>query len=223
MLKPEVSDQVGNLQDVANRIRKEPRLVQTMDVSLLLQEAVGRWRQYADLLEASEEVPVAAWIVRRKVEGLVRPDEPAPEPIAFDPASRASWPSRAAEMLQLQQIRAGRFVPRAGQPPVWTRPAPVKDANVWKLVWSFPRLRPRREVSVALVERKTASLRDHMQFWETRLNQQQRIVFEDEMGDLPRREWAGYFLAVVHLWHQQSVRIIQTKAFDHLILEQPVK
>ncbi len=220
MLKPDVRDDVRDLQELANRIRREPRLAQEMDVSLLMERAVGRWRTYADLLEASEEVPVAAWIVRRKVEGLVQPDAPQPEQAAFDPASRVSWPSWAVEMLQLQAHLAQRYLSRPVHEPLRPQPAPVKDASVWKLAWSFPRLRPRRQVSVAVVERKTVPLQEHMQLWIKRLRQKQRIVFQDELAHLPRQQWPVYFLAVVHLWHDQSVRISQAQAFGPLILEE---
>lgn len=212
-------DDAPDLQELANRIRRDPRLAQVMDVSALVGQVVGRWRQYNDLLEASEEVPLAAWIVRRKVEGLVRPELPEPELLTFDRDQRALWPSRGAELLKIQQSQAERFLPRSAGVSFPRLPAPVKEASVWKLVWSFPRLRPPKKLPFAVVKPQVAPLQEHMQSWLTRLDQQNQVVFQEELAHFPRRKWPVYFLAAVHLWHDQAVYLSQAHAFDHLVLQ----
>lgn len=221
---PEVpTDRIKPLKDLAEEIRKKPQLAQEVDVSQLVAELSGRWRQLHDMLDASEEVPVAAWIVRRKVEGLVRPVVEEVAEAGFNPDLRAQWLDDAVSAMQICWQDAQRLKGRAAEPLPHKRPALVKDPSVWKILWSYPKLREKATPVVAEVPREGRPLAGIMQDLLVRLRQHHRIVLHEVMAGLPKEEWTQVFMAAVHLWHQDSVELNQSGPFAPLVLQQALR
>lgn len=207
---------------LADKIRRQPRIAQEMDVSVLVQELTGRWRQYRDMMDASEEVPVAAWIVRRKVEGLVRPDADAEEVVAFDPDLRPDWLGQAVELLQDAFRQGAAFMGRPTAVNLRPQPAPVKDPSLWKLAWSYPKLRVKPQPPIQTVQREPLPLRQFMYALLERLGVKRRLVLHEELAGRSRQEWTASFLAAVHLWHERQVELNQAVAYGPLLVETAV-
>lgn len=212
-----------DLKVLAEKIRRQPKLAQEMDVSVLVQQLTGRWRQSANMLGISEEVPVAAWIVRRKVEGLIRPDDDEVEPQPYNLDLRAIWLSEAVERLTMMKTMADRFWSRPSGVPQRLAPAPVKEPSLWKLAWSYPRLLAKPKAAVQTVGRSEVTLANLMRDLLHRLDRRRTMVLHDELKDQSREKWAGTFLAAVHLWHQQIVDLYQGEAYAPLVIEKPDK
>lgn len=203
------------LKTIADRIRRQPQLARELNVSALAQEVAGRWRQHSDMLQASEEVPVAAWIVRKKVEGLIRPDDPEPDGPSFDPALRPAWLDEAVEELGERAQGARRFWGRAASVPE-RPPAPVKDPSPWKLAWSYPVLRVKKEPPPRIVAREAEPLGDHMQRLLEAMSSGLPYNFRAGLQGRPRPEWVAQFLAAVHLWHARSIEAEQAAPFEEI-------
>ena len=211
------------LKDLADEIRRRPQLAQEVDVSQLVQDLTGRWRQLHDMIDASEEVPVAAWIVRRKVEGLVRPEPEVDEGAGFDPLLRPEWLDQAVTGLMARWQDAQRFRSRSPEPLPRRQPAPVKDPSVWKILWSYPRLREKPVPPAAEVQRHGRPLAQVMSDLLARLKIRRRLVFHEIMVGRPRDQWTEAFLAAVHLWHEQTVELSQAGPFAPLVLTGALK
>lgn len=207
----------ADLQALYDRIRRQPALAREMDVSLLAQEVAGRWREHSDMIQASEEVPVAAWIVRKKVEGLVRPDKPEPETEGFDPGLRPVWLEEAVGHLKDQAVVGEAFLSRERES-LKRPPAPVKDPSVWKLNWSYPMLTPKKAPPVQTVAPGPEPLEHQMRRLMSRLAQQKSLVLQEELNGKPKDQWVASFLAVVHLWHVQTLNATQSEPFRAIAL-----
>lgn len=208
-----------DLKTIAERIRRQPGLAQDMDVSALVEEVAGRWREHSDMIEASEEVPVAAWIVRRKVEGLVRPEVEDEEPEPFDVNKRPAWLVDAVESLQHESSTGQRYWTRSIPVVIRRRPAAVKDASPWTLCWSYPRLRPRKSRPVATVAHQPLPLKVHIEEWRRRLVGGQMVAFQEAMAGESRETWVVSFLAAAHLWHERAIEVRQNGAYAPLLLQ----
>lgn len=209
------SEQVDEhrLHEIADRIRRHPQLAQEIQVSILAQEVALRWREHSDMLQASEEVPVAAWIVRKKVEGLIRPiEEDAPE-AGFKPDDRAPWIHEAVQGLQAGLNQSSQHWARPATP-ISRPPAPVKNPTPWKLAWSYPVLRAREVPPPRVVARESEPLSDHINQLLARLAQHDgSMALQKSWMGRPRGEWVAQFLAAVHLWHQRRVDAWQDEPF----------
>lgn len=206
------------MNELAEQIRRQPQLAQTVNVAQLVQDLAGRWRQLTDMIDASEEVPVAAWIVRRKVEGLVRPELEGVEEAVFDAGLRPLWLDEAVGLLKTSFEDAARFGSRSAESAPQPLPAPVQDPSVWKILWSYPKLRVRPAIPVTVVRPSEWPLARVMGDWLDRLAGRPRLLLHEEMAGRPRQEWAAAFVAVVHLWHEQSVELTQEQPFAPLVI-----
>ncbi len=208
----------GDLKLLADKIRRQPQLAQDMDVSVLVKELAGRWRQYRDMLEASEEVLVAAWIVRRKVEGLVDPGAEEDPIVPFDRERRPEWLEESLQVLENHGQQAARFLGRPVVSVIVPSPPPIKDASVWKLAWSFPKVPQKAVPAVQTVTRRSRPLVDYLRQWLGRLAREPRLVLQMELFGEPRSQWVAAFLAAVYLWHGQTVELHQTAPFGSLVV-----
>jgi segregation and condensation protein A len=209
----------AELRALADQVRRQPQLAREMDVSVLVDEVAGRWREHSDMLQASEEVPVAAWIVRRKVEGLIRPEAEPDEPVPLDPALKPEWVGDGvAALTRLRDAAAARW-PRPVPERLQMAPVPVKDPSLWKLAWSYPRLRPKSAPAPQVVARETDPLDYHMEALWTRIPAGTRIRFLEGLRGRGRDQWVAQFLALVHLWHVRRVEAEQSGPFQDLWVE----
>ncbi|NMP22434.1 hypothetical protein [Sulfobacillus harzensis] len=206
------SEEGLGLYALADRIRRHPELARELQVSALAQEVGEHWREHSDMLAISEEMPVAAWIVKKKVEGLIRPEEPQVEEPGFDLSLRPPWLDEALWVLQEQVQRAAARWDRPGQEIV--RPAaPVKDSSPWKLSWAYPNVRPKPVPPERRVAREVEPLSDHIRSLSEAVARLGRVNLQASLADRPRPEWVARFLAAVHLWHTRAVEVEQSAAF----------
>lgn len=209
------------LAELVNRIRRQPQMAREVDVSVVAQAVHGRWREHSDMLKASEEVPVAAWIVHKKADGLVRPDVKEPEVVPFNPDLRPPWLQPAQDALQKAYQRGQmQWGPLGSREKAIERPiAPVKDPSLWKLQWSYPILRPKKAPPVRIIEREHDGLSSHMETLLTHLHQQGEMPFSHWVQGRPRDYQVGSFLAVVHLWHEQELAVEQLRPYAPITLK----
>lgn len=208
----------GDLKGLAEKIRRQPKIAEFMDVSLLVQSLSGRWRESPNMIVVSEEVPVAAWIVRKKVEGLVRPEEEVVEAPGFDTELRPDWLDEAVTSFVKMASESDKFWGRPRATPYPSGLIPIKEPNPWKLAWSYPRLRQKPEVPVATVGRTEFPLKTLMGRLWRRLGQKPEVVLSQELSGESRGIWAATFLAAVHLWHQDAVDLEQGAAYGPLVI-----
>ncbi len=219
---PEMADEPrvsADLRALADQVRRQPQIARDMDVSVLVDEVAGRWREHSNMLQASEEVPVAAWIVRRKVEGLIRPEAEPEDPVPLDPALKPAWVDEGVEVLASRRDAASQRCPRPEPQPLTRAPAPVKDPSLWKLAWSYPRLRPKAAPETRVVARETDPLDYHMRTLWDRIPSGRRMRFLEDLRGRGRDQWVAQFLALVHLWHARRVEAEQTAAFHEVWVE----
>lgn len=209
-----------DLQVIADRIRRHPELARELNVSALAQEVAGRWREHSDMLQASEEIPVAAWIVKKKVEGLIRPDDPEPETPGFDLALRPEWLEDAVSVLRNLEDSALMRWGRVGAP-LPRPPAPVKDPSPWKLSWSYPTLRPKPAPLERRVAREPEPLSAHIETLYHAVCGEGRVKLQQSLTGRSRPEWVATFLAAVHLWHARRVQAEQGVAFGPIDITLP--
>ena len=208
-----------DLKLLADKIRRQPELAQGMDVSQLVEGWTGRWRQYSDMLQASDEVPLAAWIVRRKAEGLVRPPLEEEDGEPFDPERRPAWLLESEERLNDLKREGDRYLSRPLQVLLTPSPPGVKEATLGKLAGSFPKVRKREEPPSRTIARPFQPFMDHVRDLLHRLAGKPRLVLQIEYQGAPQAEWVAAFLAAVHLWHGQALRLSQTEPFGLLVVE----
>lgn len=209
----------ADLRALADQVRRQPQIARDMDVSVLVDEVTGRWREHSDMLQASEEVPVAAWIVRRKVEGLIRPEAEPEEPAPLDPALKPAWVDEGLGVLaSLRQAAAERWT-RPEPQPLRMAPTPIKDPSLWKLAWSYPRLRPKAAPEARVVTREADPLAYHMRALWDRIPPGRRMRFLEDLRGRGRDQWVAQFLALVHLWHMRRIEAEQTGAFHEVWVE----
>ncbi len=205
------------LKVIAERIRRHPEFARELNVSALAQEVAGRWREHSDMLQASEEIPVAAWIVKKKVEGLIRPDDPEPEGPTFDLSLRPEWLEDAVSELRNLEDRALMRWGRVGEP-LPRPPAPVKDPSPWKLSWSYPTLRPKPAPIERRIAREPEPLSVHIEMLYQTVQGEGQLRLQQSLMGRPRPEWVARFLAAVHLWHARRVQAEQGVPFGPIDL-----
>lgn len=217
MTAPLVQQETWDLPDVVVVIRKHPKTVLELPVTVVIQRAMNRWRQSADFLAVSEEVPWAAWVVRKKAEGLVAP----PVEENLDPTESADvrpvWIDQAVGHLKALGEQAGiRFERPPGDVRLPSVPPPVKDATIWKLAWSYPKVRPVVEPRPRLVYRDPETLAQRIQWLRQRLKERPRWLWQDTVDGQSRADQILGFLAALHLWHHQEIELQQEAPFEPL-------
>lgn len=133
----------GSLEDLVARIRSRRLDPLSVDAHLMVTQCRAMWREAATVDEVADDLPQAAWVLRRKGQSVLpgAEDEPVSEPVAED---ALAWVRPAALMFQdwLLRVPAGE-----GGPPSWPDPLPrpPKDATPHRLAMAWPPGRPRKE------------------------------------------------------------------------------
>lgn len=200
--------------DIVSRIRRQPEWVLSLVVSSLVHEASERWREAQDLLQVTDEVPITAWVVRRKSDLLLPGAMPEEDPVVAEPGDAAPWIPQAVDGLTLLQIRAqerhaGHCRIEPGPPP------PVKGASPWTLAWSWPKLKipklsapTRIRPEVDPVRERLARIRDRM-----RSTGSNGIGFDELVGSARTTDRVMTLLALTQLWHRQELALEQSQAY----------
>lgn len=203
----------GDIVQLADQIRRHPEMVRQIGVYDLVVTMASHWRIAEDVLDVTDQVPLTAWIVKRKAQGvLVEPDDDG-DVDSEDDKDVAPWLMDAVNYLT--RLASDRL-PRFGRMVGWLGPVrvPIKDPNVWKLSWSWPQLRVRVTPTPRIISAKVDPLDDQ-------IVQLQRRLGECD-GPWKLSEWkdtgspVSRFLAVVHLWHRGAAEAQQADSYAEI-------
>ncbi len=203
--------------EIASRIRRQPHWVLSLLVSSLVHEASERWRGAQDLLEVTDEVPVTAWVVRRKSDLLLPGAAPEEDVLPEEPIDAAPWLSSATGHLRALQAQAAHL--HARRPCLVPKsPAPVKGASPWKLAWSWPKLKIPTAIAPRLIQPEVDPVRERLARIRHRLTSAplNGLGF-DELVDSPQTiDRIMTFLALTQLWHTNELTMEQSHAYGKI-------
>ncbi|AUW93634.1 MAG: hypothetical protein C7B44_08945 [Sulfobacillus thermosulfidooxidans] len=212
----------GDIHALAVKVRRMPMLARELHLVHLVQAISERWREAADLYTVSDEAPVTAWIIRRKSDLVLPQDEPEDdeiESVVDDPADML-WLSEGVSQLQEALRLAQRYHERLVSEDAMDVYHPVKGASVAKLIASWPHLRTRKTVPAlhhVAAEEDPLERRIH-RVWEKVHQAVDGVSFGEVVQSHTPHEVVGTFLAVVHLWHQNRLTVIQEMPFEEMWL-----
>jgi hypothetical protein len=220
MLDSTPADGRAVLKSVVEAVQKQPTLAVTLAVGPLVRQACIVWQAASSPWLVADELPWAAWLIRRKVEGLVAPPSahqlsaPSPEP-SSPPTVGAEWLAQAVQQLRTQQARAGWRGGRPPQPPDPARrpDAPISDATPARLAQAFPRTRRPPPLPRVVIRRPTEDLAYAMQTLWQKLPESAPVPLAAVLQVTSPPARAATFLALVHLWHRGAVDVSQAGAF----------
>lgn len=200
--------------EIASRVRRHPEWVLSLLVSSLVHEASERWRGAQDLLEVTDEVPITAWVVRRKSDLLLPGAPPAEEPLVEEPGEAAPWIPQAVEELRVLLARAQErhFGCRRIEP---GPPPPVKGATPWTLAWSWPKLKRPKVIAPTRIRPETDPVRERL----ARIRDRMKTIglngigFEELVGSARTTDRVTTLLALTQLWHRQELALDQSQAY----------
>ncbi|CAB1128697.1 conserved protein of unknown function [Candidatus Hydrogenisulfobacillus filiaventi] len=214
----------GELAGLARQLKAQPHKARDLVLRAVVARATRRWRTAPDPLAWSDEMPLCAWMVKRKSQAVLpgaeadeepsAPPEPAPDPLPWRQAG-AALAALAREGARL------RYRPPA--PP--RQPPPVAGADPARLAAAFPRLRPRPLPPPRVVVRPPLLLPDVMARLEAALAAGGIYDLEALCPALnlcsrgERGARAAVFLAAVVLWHQGRITARQSEPFGPIRLE----
>ncbi|PSR33513.1 MAG: hypothetical protein C7B46_09540 [Sulfobacillus benefaciens] len=210
--------EIATINDLAERVRRHPDMVLSIEVLGLVRHYQARWREAQDLLDVTDEVPVTAWVVRRKSDMLLpRPADPEPEVFdASESEDSALWLSWAVAELQARFQAATQTHRR---PPTITpnRVTAVKDASPWKLAWSWPKVKPLANRPVQIIPPEQDPIGERLRRIRALLQEVSEPIALTALVDshMPR-ETVLTFSAIVQLWHQDEIAVSQNAPFQQV-------
>lgn len=207
-------EQHHGIAEIASKVRRQPRWILSVLVSSLVHEASERWRETQDLLEVTDEVPVTAWVVRRKSDLLLPGEVSEEEALPEGSTDVAPWIPSAIEQLRRLQENASHCharSPRLDPMP----PAPVKGASPWKLSWSWPKLKAPKSVAPHVIRPEADPVRERLAKIRRRLDAApyHGIEFNDLIDSPHPTDRIMTLLALTQLWHVNELTLEQTQAF----------
>jgi hypothetical protein len=211
---PRVMEFDGNLAELTARIRLHPETARDLRVLELVRVMRAKWAREPDPVEACDEFPGTAWVVRRKVE-MVLPRPPREEASPVEaPAADRTWVEPAVESLRHLFAAASAYHFRPPGPRRVTRS--VSGASAARLVAAWPRVRPRPAPPMVRVAAEADPITDRIGRWRTLLRAGPvRFPWPDE----PRSEVVGMFVALLGLWASGEVVVRQEQPYALLDVE----
>lgn len=208
-----IEDSPG-ISEIASRIRRQPQWVLSLVVSSLVHQASERWREAEDLLGVTDEVPVTAWVVRRKSDLLLPGAIPDEDITPDEPTDRASWISFATEQLTTLQSQAARHHARRPRQQLRS-PAPVKGASAWALAWSWPKLKLPKVTAPRVIQPQADQVRERLARIRHRLAAAPNhgMGFDELVESSSRLDRITTLLALTQLWHTSELNLEQNHAF----------
>jgi chromatin segregation and condensation protein Rec8/ScpA/Scc1 (kleisin family) len=209
----------GSLVDLATHLRRhrlDPLAISAVE---LVRQLRAHWQVAGPpgLDEVADELPIAAWVVRRKGARLIPGNEDPPEPEL--PPEEAPWAGLEPLSAWLQHRQAAAYaqggVPRWPLPP----PAEVPDATPWRLRWAWPpgRIRKPRAAPEVLVRSDPLWRRGlYVAHWLRRRPGGGR--FDELTEGMGRSEQVDVFLVLLSLWARRRVQMMQPGAYAPLVI-----
>lgn len=207
----------GNLGELTARVRLHPDEARNLRVLELVRVMRAKWTAEPDPVEACDEFPGTAWLVRRKVEMMLPrpPRDERSEEAPNVPVVDAGFLDEAVGALRRLHAEAGayRFRPLADPAP---KHRSVVGANPERLAMAWPRLRPRPAPPVVRIKAELDPITDRVERWRMLLRTG-RVRFPRPQE--PRREVVGMFVALMGLWAGGEVVVRQTEPYSPLEVE----
>ncbi|MHB1953407.1 MAG: hypothetical protein ACYCOU_06620 [Sulfobacillus sp.] len=198
------------LNEVAARVRRHPEWVLSLAVAGMVRQFALRWQQAENLLDVTDEVPVTAWIVRRKSDLLLpRNEEPENDNETALPQTETSWLGPLISHLQELQTAANKRHRRR----TTFRPqkrVSVKGATLWKLAWSWPRIKEVVVQPPQIIRAQTDPIGERLFRVRKQLASDPRWFSLNELTQSSaRRDLVLTILAITQLWHAEEVDLDQ--------------
>jgi chromatin segregation and condensation protein Rec8/ScpA/Scc1 (kleisin family) len=207
----------GTLVDLATHLRRRRIDPLSFSATELIRQLRARWRgaEIPSLNEVAEELPVAAWVVRRKGLGLIpgSREEPEPEPAEDVPP----WDALPVltEWLKARAVAAHAW----GGVARWPEPAPplIPDATPWRLLWAWPPGRlPRGRPAPQVVMRTHPLWRRGLRLIHWLSRQPKGGILQDWMTGRTREEQVDVLLVLLSLWARRRVELSQAAPYGPL-------
>ncbi len=206
----------GSLSDLASRLKRRTLAALGLSATLLIQQLRQHWRTLDGVDRVAEEMPVAAWVLARKMRELLaeREEDPEDEDV-FD-----GRPWVQAAVVRLRTIAAHQDPVMPG-PARWPVPGwpPIRDAHAWRLplMWPPRRVQPLARPVAAVVEPDPPLWRRALLLWR-RIRRSPEDDFQTLVSDLPVPLQVEQFLVVMALWSRGRLAPSQRHSFGPLSL-----
>ncbi len=213
----------GSLEDLVARIRARRLDPLSIDAYLMVTQCRARWREVESVDDVAEDLPQAAWVLRRKGQSVLPGAMPEPEPEPPPELEAAPWVRPAALLLRdlAREIPLGE-----GGPPRWPDPAPrmPRDATPYRLAMAWPPGRPRREAAPPALVVPTRAL------WRRGLALIRRIgprpkptTWDDLVAGQGTSGQVEAFSILLALWARERVELTQSVPFGPLTVRRQVR
>ena len=208
----------GDIARLAAEVRRSPERALAIRAAQVVRFMIGQWREADDLYALTDEMPLTAWVVRKKAAVIVPPPASEAEEDDAAPRDTGDW----AEWREFG-VRTLKTVYQRGQAS-WGRdptipprpPAPVKQATVWRLAWSWPRVRPPRVVPPVMVAAEDDPLSRRIERLRAALAESEGPIAFGGLGLSSAVDQVPAFLALLHLWQRDEVAVTQTDSYQEI-------
>ncbi len=206
----------GNLSELATRLKRRTLGALGLSATLLIQQLRQHWRTLEGVDRMAEEMPVAAWVLGRKMRELLAEREQDPGDDEFFDAR--PWVLEAVRALH---STTDHQAPVMAGPPRWPTPGwpAIRDAHQWRLPLMWPPQRARRagRPTPAVVEPDPPLWRRAMLLLR-RIRRSPNDDFQTLVADLPVSVQVEQFLVMIALWSRGRLATSQRASFGPLTL-----
>ncbi|MDA8200902.1 MAG: hypothetical protein M0Z54_15995 [Thermaerobacter sp.] len=206
----------GSLSDLASRLKRRTLPALGISATLLIQQLRQHWRMVDGVDRIAEEMPVAAWVLGRKMRELLAEREEDPED--EDVLDGRPWVQAAVASLRTTTAHQDPVMPG---PPRWPVPGwpPIRDAHAWRLplMWPPRRAQPQARPSAAVVAPDPPLWRRALLLLR-RIRRSPDDDFQTLVSDLPVPLQVEQFLVVMALWSRGRLAPSQRHSYGPLSL-----
>ncbi len=206
----------GSLSDLASRLKRRTLAALGISATLLIQQLRQHWRTLDGVDRIADEMPVAAWVLGRKMRELLAEREEDPED--DDVFDGRPWVQEAVASLRTITAHQGPVMPG---PARWPAPGwpPIRDAHAWRLPLMWPPLRVQRHARpIAAVVAPDPPLWRRALLLLRRIRRAPEDDFQTLVSDLPVPLQVEQFLVVMALWSRGRLAPSQRHSFGPLTL-----
>ncbi len=212
----------GNLSELASRLKRRTLAALGLSTTQLVWQLRQHWRTLDGVDRMAEEMPVAAWILSRKMRELLaeRDEDPRDEMDEMDEEAVDDRPWVQEAVAALRNLPALQDPVLAG-PVRWPAPGwpAIRDAHAWRLPLMWPPERAgRRARPTPAVVRPDPPLWRRALLLLRRLRRAPRDDFQTLVADLPVAVQVEQFLVVMALWSRGRLAPSQRESFGPLTL-----
>lgn len=206
----------GSLSDLASRLKRRTLAALGISTTLLIQQLRQHWRTLDGVDRMADEMPVAAWVLGRKMRELLAEREEDPEDAEF--LDGRLWVQDAVAALRSTTTRQAPVMPGPARWPAPGWPA-IRDAHPWRLLLMWPPHRDQRRVrAVPAVVEPDPPLWRRALLLLRRIRRAPEDDFQTLVSDLPVPLQVEQFLVMMALWSRGRLAPSQRHSFGPLTL-----